>query len=322
MMYLKLMITPELITFIQQELALGVLPENIKTQLVASGWSEEDIQQAFATAVHSKTHRFSASYTPFLQRISNEFTTIFNQTFKIFKENIKTYLVIQSLQGVFLLISFFSIFLWSRIIESSHIPNFIKLGIPIILTIIYSIVSVIPHLMLLYAINDSVHLIGIKEYTLQAVKNIWRFWILLFLIQLYAIWRTILLILVSFLIIAVVGIFLPFANSFIMILYPISIITGAIITVFFYTLYSFAIYVFVSERIGIKESLRRSRYYSSGNVLRILVHGIMLFLVMVVFAIIPYVGFFLSILIGIPFANIYMYSLYKDIQMSHSEFKE
>ena len=316
------MITAELITYIQQELASGVLPENIKTQLVTSGWSEKDIQQAFVTVTKSKIKQYSTSSPPFLQRISNEFTTIFNQTYKIFKENIKTYLIIQSFQGIILLIYFLSILLWEIIIESSHISIALKLGIPITLGIIDSIVSVIPNLMLLYVVSDSVHLKGIREYTLQAVKNIWRFWILLFLILLYSTWRTLLLILVAFLIIAIFGIFLPFANSFIIILYPISIISGAILTIYYYTLYSFAIYVFVNERVGIKESLRRSSYYNSGNVLRILAHGIMLSLVMVVFLFIPLLGLFLNLFISVPVVNIYMNELYKNIKMLRSEIRE
>lgn len=304
--------TPEVITYIQQELALGISPEEVKAKLVASGWQENDVKEAISFALHPATKQYTAS-SSFLRQIFHEYCTLFQQSLATLKNNIKTILLLEGLQVIILTFWVLEIFSFSYANNVLHIPKVIGVPLHLIAILIVYYFSHIPQLSILYAINDEDRRLNIREYISRATRNVWRFWLILFFVSLLMVLSVFIIFFILFFLAELIGkgvvILGVIAKIVAFLLFMVTIIL-------FITRFLFASYVLVDKNTGVVKSLKQSNYYARNQTLRIFLHLVFLGIAIFTVSLIPVVGLILNLIILAPFVSIYFYKLYKNIKMS------
>ena len=86
------MINQQILDYIKQQLQQGVSREQIKSSLITNGWSENDINEAFATL---STNSVPLPQSPMSQQTQASLpgaTAIFGQAWSLYKQRLGTFL--------------------------------------------------------------------------------------------------------------------------------------------------------------------------------------------------------------------------------------
>lgn len=302
------MITQELITYIQQELSLGVTPELIRDKLVASGWGEEDIRQGIVAASNSPIGQ-NTTITADYKRANVEFTHLFIQSFNNLKGNIKNYLIVQFFGYiVILLLSLVQIFGFAYMLRL--IPS-VKELMYFITLIFNSFIFLMLNHLVIYVTIDENRTQNIKTYISYAVKNSFSLWIIYMIMGLALLSGGI----VIYILVAIMTISLHFTPEFTSGIIIIGFIPAVIVGLLFMSWFLFTPYVYMVEKTNIRESLKRSKIYSYNHTFRLLLHIILISLALVITNIVPIVNIILDSFFVLPFISIYFYNLYKNFRM-------
>lgn len=149
------MANQQLLDYIKQQLQQGVSKEQIKNSLIANGWQEEDINEAFSLA---------SSPTPPISSLPGAIA-IFKQAWAIYKRRLATFLgvmIIPTLVMIAMLVIMIAIVIF---IGGELLGGGVSLFIPllILLSVIILISQSWGQTALLYAIKDNQERIGVIE---------------------------------------------------------------------------------------------------------------------------------------------------------------
>lgn len=167
------MINQQMFDYIKQQSQQGVSREQIKNSLLAKGWSENDINEAFVA--HSN------NLAPFPQPSTSQQTqaslpgviTILSQAWSLYKQRFGTFL------GIMIIPTLISVGL-SFVLASNRSFDFTLILLTIIFSLFMFISFVWGQIALLYAIKDSQEGIGfVESYKRGAHKIFSYFWVLL-----------------------------------------------------------------------------------------------------------------------------------------------
>jgi len=228
------MTNQELIDYIKQQSQQGKNKEEIKKELLAVGWGEEDIKEAFAIIgfVQSPASSVSSS-SPGQEDISApldlpDLSDLLQRTFSIYKSRLGTFVGIVIFP---LIISSLAFFIFILLLNS-------PLGILslIVLMPIIIIASIWSQASLIFAIKDREEKIGIVESFKRGWNKLFSFF-----------WVSILL-------------FIIITGG-----YALFIIPGVIFSIWF----SFSLYILVSENLKGMNALFRSKQLVSGYWLQV-----------------------------------------------------
>ncbi|MBI3379326.1 hypothetical protein HY029_01065 [Candidatus Gottesmanbacteria bacterium] len=309
------MVTQELLDYIRQERAIGITPEEIKKNLLSSGWGEEDINQALSSVSAPETKKEELKFTSFFQSILNEFNTLFHDSYKQFKFGAKIYLKIQAINLIIVLgIILFSLF--GVLFASFHTQPVVTLIITEFSRLVIGCLTGIPQLALLYAVNDGSDLKTLKEYLTKAKKNFLRYLGIFICTGLLTGFGALI-----FLIISIVANILMRISTLFGFLNIIGVICGFIVAIAYFSRYFLSVYVYANENTGIIESLRKSEYIMQDHTLRFIAHLILVSLSLVVITIVPIIGPIFAFFVGGPFVVIYMNRLYKNFKLLAGDIK-
>jgi len=312
-------ITQELVNYIREELSYGLQIEEIRTQLENKGWHEEDITQAFSIAAATNISSAPSSSPSFFSKILKEFSLLFNSSFNIYRQNMKQFLKIQSLYlVVFIILFILSVLTYVviYIMKPSDMSSLFLFSVSFRLFIqflnsICFLILLFPHLVLLHAIDDTNHMFRLKDYIKNSRNRFLRYVGIQFAIYGMVILTVVLIFISCFLVSSVLSPVFPLANLLII----IGVICAGITGIFIYAWYLFSSFIFVSEKTGVIQALKKSKSYVQHHVFFVILHMFFLGITLTVFGIIPIVGIFLDIFIAVPIANIYLYKLYKNLKM-------
>lgn len=303
------MITAELITYIQQELALGMTADEVKERLKMNGWGDGDIQQALVAAAHPATSEDNTQTASEMTKASFGFKKIFSLAWKDYTKDWRTFIKIQFL-GLLLFIILF-IFLTAINLILNNISTILNLP-KIITTIIFIPLFVYSYsifeFILYFAIIDGNFISNTKGNTLKVLKISWKLFLLsvfpyspLVIFYLFFMFSTIL-----------PDRFLGVSHYFIINFIPFLLIILLIPAfILFSVWFIFAPFVYISENKGIIESLKRSKNYTRHHKLQIILQAISLNFILLIFEIIPFIG---SIFIVKPIRALYFFQLYRHLR--------
>lgn len=302
------MVTKELLAYIQQESSLGASIEEIKNKLLASGWSEGDIQIAIQEALHPQAKKYISENPKLYNQSQNEFNNLFHESVKVFRSNYKKILLVQT----FLALCLFCIFLISRVVESLswvfNGPIISIINILLSLTALY--IPTVTSLTFLYMLDESFSSPSILYYLVKAFRNSGKYLLIEYLPWiLIIIWM-----ITSMTLVAIAGNLLGFIFPLVDLLKGVMVIGVFIGMVIMYFWFLFSGYVFVSEKAGIISSLIKSKFYAEGNVLRIFKHAFLIGIIFIGFNLIPIIGQIVSFFFAGPLYAIFFFELYKKIR--------
>lgn len=234
------MINQQLLDYIKQQSQQGASQEKIKSMLIANGWLESDINEAFGSVAGTSSHQ---PQMPMPQQATASLpsaTALLGQAWTIYKQRIGTLLGIviipMLILGSFIAIvisgSVAMLYSSTSVFETTNYGLFIRFFI--LLFGLFAIV--VSHLWgqtaLLYAIKDSSEGIGIKESYRRGYRKIVPYW-----------WISLLAAFITL-------------GGFLLLIVP-----GIIFMVWF----SLATFVLVSENLKGMDVLLRSKEYVKGH---------------------------------------------------------
>lgn len=300
------MTNKQLLDYIKHQLQQGTGQEQIKNSLMANGWQENDIDEAFAILENGPASFSQQSVPrPNLTSLPGAIATL-GQAWALYKRRLVTFLGIMAIP-ILALTAFIALFF------ASGLPGFMPdspvltaggILFLVILVIVFFLVILVSQLWgqtaLLYAIRDSQEGIGVVEAYRRGWRKILSYW-----------WVSVL---VGFI---TMGGFLLF------------FVPGIIFAVWF----SLAMFVLISEDLKGMNALLKSREYVKGNwgkvLWRFLFIGVLSFIIALVlflnltFLKIPFGGEIGQLAIGLfltPFATTYTFLMYNNLKALKGEF--
>jgi hypothetical protein len=231
------MVNQQLLDYIKQQIQQGVDREQIKNSLLANGWQEEDINEAFALIFNPAPSPQSPAPQSAITTLPSA-TAILGQAWELYKQRLGTFLGIMII-SMLMLVAVVAVFAGLGLLRFTLLSSEFaagEIGLLIILTIALFLIVFISQgwgqTALLYAIKDSQEGIGVVEAYRRGWRKILSYW-----------W-------VSFLagFITVGGFFLL-------------IVPGIIFAVWF----SLAMFVLIAEDLKGMNALLKSREYVKGK---------------------------------------------------------
>lgn len=302
------MANQQLLDYIKQQLEQGASTEQIKSAIIARGWKESDMNEAFAALSQDSTSSpLTESPVPSPEGGSlPKAVAMLNEAWSLYKPRLWTFLGITIIPGV-VLAGLFIVLAGGGLLLGPVLfsPKLTALGVGLL--ILFAILFVVTVLIsqmwgqtaLLSAIKDSRENIGIKEAYRRSWPKILSYW-----------WVSLLASFVT------VGGFLLF------------LIPGILFAVWF----SLALFVFISEDVKGMNALLKSREYVRGRwwsiFWRFLFIGILFLIVslvpLLIFSVlkVPYLGEISRFAIGLfltPLAMIYSFLIYDHLKKIKGE---
>lgn len=304
------MINQQLLDYIRQQSQQGASQEKIKSMLIANGWLESDVNEAFGSVVGTSSHQ---PQIPMPQQATASLpsaTALLGQAWTIYKQRLTIFAGIMVIPMIMMLImSGLSVFLS----DTERVKSFFTFfpseftgagfWLLIIVTILFFLALLIGNLWgqmaLLYAIRDSSEGIGIKESYRRG-------------------WHKI----ASYLWISILAAFITL-GGFLLLIVP-----GIIFAIWF----SLAMFVLVSEDLKGMNALLRSKEYVKGhwggvwwrlifisglNIVIYIIPAIILGLIKIPFGE-QISQFVVGLLLG-PLATIYLFLVYSNLKSIKGE---
>lgn len=177
------MTNQQLLDYIKQRLQQGVAKEEIKNALLAQGWQEEDIDEAFYSASSSPSQPQQPS-APSQQTISSlpGAVAILGQAWSIYKQRLGTFLGVMIIP-MLIMTALLAVlagggFLGFTLLSSKFAAG--GIGLLILLTILFFVVAFVSQVWgqtaLLYAIKDNREGIGVMESYRRGWHKILSYW--------------------------------------------------------------------------------------------------------------------------------------------------
>ena len=316
---MNVMVTQELIAYIQQELAIGETIEALKLKLIASGWNEIDIETAITTAIHpeAKQHVKPASL---FSKFHSEFTSLFNQAWLEFTSHWKKYVLVQIIVLSVWLFAFILIFLiYILLIKlgfyNSNLSSKIVFYTVSLVFFIYP--SIVSAYMIYSAVLDEENKRKIGDYFKDTIKYGLKLWLLYIIMSIAIVGPSLLIV---FLAVGLnIFVFSKFGDSNLInaVTLMIALIIGLILALIALSWYIFSPYIYITEKTKLIEALRRSKYYVRSHEVRVLFHILVIIIFGIVFNLIPIVGSLIQFL-TLTISTIYLYKVYKNLRLEAS----
>lgn len=302
------MITPELRSYVDQELKWGKTPEQLRIILESTGWRQEDIRE-----VLESSYKFQKQTTFSLQPISDHLfrqsNTLFLNTLNEFINHWNIYMAVGVVQLLGIILQAYLTRYLYVVLSSFPLSVVGYLFIEPAFSMIFFYFISVAYTFLIYIVTRGEYK-QLKEAVVYAFGNTWKLWVMFF-IALCIIFFAPFITLV-FLNVLIVGIAeASGANGIIFRMMQIAVQSLYMIAIFITSIwFVFAPFIMIGERKGIRESMMNSKDIVSHHFLLIFLHVCVIGLCLYLVEKISF-GFLLTTSIIFPCILVYFYKLYK-----------
>ncbi|KKR33374.1 MAG: hypothetical protein UT63_C0018G0014 [Candidatus Gottesmanbacteria bacterium GW2011_GWC2_39_8] len=287
------MITPELISYIKNEISMGTNTVDLNNTLLKTGWSHNQINEAFQAVKQEKTAAPEVNYS----RIP-EFKTLLKNSTNVLQKQYRRIFLIQLFPAIGIIFSI--IFLLLNNLFPQIPKAILYIAYPFI--IFGSIMGLLSGPLNQFAIVFENEQINInKIFLILRSKNFWK----MILLNYFGFLIYILGLLVPFVLILVPGLL-----SIIIIFSLLWAAIGFIVPLKL----SFASYIFMKENCSMGEALKKSWNYTEDNLFTIFKYELSFGFITFAFNLVPVLGNLFQIFILTPLSAIFFYHLYLSLK--------
>ena len=242
------MVNQQLIDYIKQSLAQGVGKETIKNTLLSKGWPAEEIESAFVMVGEELAFPKVVSTTLLSAR------DLLKETWNLFKQKIVVIVSIAAIPALILtlLLPLLQKFIVQKALYLGGSTLMLGIGLSMLIGLVSAIIQFLMLLALIYAIKDKCSVISAYQKAFGKIIPFCWIYLLSFAVVVGLPFPFLL-----------VGLLVPSASVFAMILAALLIVVPGII---FFIWFIFGGFVLIVDHISGFNALMRSKTYVQGNV--------------------------------------------------------